>query len=554
MATFSSRGPIQGYGQVKPDVTAPGVAVLSATCAAGGAEVVVVSVNPPVVGFALMFNPTRYVSASGTSFSGPITAGVAALIKQKHPDWKPSMVRAALVNTATNLRQLDGAPVADGTESINDQGGGLVDAFAAANVKALMGVGQPGPTGQPQGRTFGILPQTSAGSPDFTPSYSFGAVPIANVIGTATISQTATIYDVTAGAGAGSYQLSVVPVRDVDQNGFKVSTTDTNGNPISSVSVAAGGSASFNVKTEVNGQSVTANPTQAQWYIVASRTDGGQNLRMPFYYRAVTPTLTMAAPTLSPAAGIEVGGNPPIDINGSYSLPYSFSASPAPAKFRVEEQQNAGAFAVLSDVPASQTTFAISGRGNGTYNYRVAGLFAVQYGMLQGPYSASQTVQVDRRIESDVTSIIQTAVSNVNFAATVFEFDQTLKNTTGSTTILPSLRFSITAIQSTTGTVRASNADNSGNGVTSAALWDYSNTLGADRALTAGEISGARHLKFTDPAGELFTFTAVIKGNFPDPAYSTTSFNGASSARKFKLRLRFVADPATRSVALVGVE
>jgi hypothetical protein len=464
------------------------------------------------------------------------------------------MVRAALVNTATNLRLANGAPLADGANSINEQGGGHVEAFAAANAKALMGVGQPGPTGQPQGRTFGIFAQPSAGNPDFTPSYSFGAVPIANVIGSATISKTATIYDVTNGAGAGTYQLSVAPVRNVDQSGFRVSTTDTNGNPISSVTVAPGGSASFNVKTEVDGQSVTVSPTQAQWYVVATRADGGQNLRMPFYYRAVTPTLAMAAPTLAPAGETEVSGSPLIDINGSYTLSYSFSGSPAPAKFRIEEQTNNGPFVLLGDVPASQTTSSITGRGNGLYAYRVAGLFAVQYGLLQGPYSAIQTVQVDRRLESDVTSMIQTAVSNVSFVGTVFEFDQTLRNKTTGTTILPPLRFNITAIQSASGLVRATNSDNGGDGVSSSALFDYSNTLGSDRALSAGETSSARHLKFSDPAGELFTFTAVIKGHFPDPAFASMSVSGARDPRKFKLKLRFIADPATGSVELAGIE
>ena len=544
MADFSSRGPVAGFGQVKPDVTAPGVAILSATIAAGGAE----------TSTATMFDPTRYISASGTSFSGPITAGCAALIKQKHPDWTPSMVRAALVNTATNLRFSWGAPMPDGANSINEQGGGHVEAFAAANAKALMGVGQPGPTGQPQGRTYGIFVQPSAGSPDFTPSYSFGAVPIANVIGTATISQTATIFDVTGGAGAGTYRLSVIPVRSVDQSGFRVSTTDANGNRISSVTVLPGGSASFSVKTEVDGQSVATNPTQAQWYIVATRTDGGQRLRMPFYYRAISPNVSLAAPALSAPAGSEVSGTPPIDINGSYSISYSFASSPAPAKFRIEEQKNSTGFAVLADVSTGQTSYAIDSRDNGFYDYRVAGLFTVQYGLLQGPYSATQTVQVDRRVESDVSTMIQTAVSNVIFAGTTFEFDQTLKNKSAGTTILPPLRFNITAIQSTTGTVRASNADNGGDGVSSSAQWDYSNTLGADRALTANEVSSARHLKFTDPAGELFTFTAVIKGNFPDPAFSTASVNGSSSARTFKLTLRFVADPANRSVSLASAQ
>ncbi|MFY9555058.1 MAG: S8 family serine peptidase [Blastocatellia bacterium] len=541
MADFSSRGPVAGFGQVKPDVTAPGVSILSATVAVGGAE----------TNTATMFDPTRYISASGTSFSGPITAGCAALIRQKHPSWTPSMVRAALVNTATNLRLADGTPLADGANSINEQGGGHVEAFAAANAKALMGVGQPAPTGQPQGRTFGIFVQPSAGNPDFTPSYSFGEVPIANVIGTASLSQTVTIYDVTGGAGGGTYQLSVSPVRNVDQSGFSVKVTDGGNNPISAVTVPAGGSASFIVKTDVDGQSISTSPTQAQWYVSANRTDGGQRLRMPFYYRAVRPNVTLGAPTLAQAGGTEVSGNPPIDINGSYSLAYS--SSPAPEKFRVEEQKDGGAFVVLGDVPATQTGFAINNRANGIYNYRVAGLFAVQYGLLQGPYSGSQMLQVDHRLESDVTSMIQTAVSNVSFAAGNFEFDQTLKNT-GSTMILPPLRFSITAIQSTTGTVRASNADSGGNGVSSAAMWDYSNTLGADRAMTAGETSAARHLKFSDPAGELFTFTAVIKGNFSDPTFAAASTGGESLAKKFKLRLRFVADPSSRSVSLLQAE
>lgn len=541
MADFSSRGPVLGFGQVKPDVTAPGINILSATIAVGGAE----------TNTATMFDPTRYIAASGTSFSGPITAGCAALIKQKHPDWGPSQIRAALVNTAGNLRYPNGTPVPDGTNSVHQQGGGLVDAAAAVNAKALMGVGQPAPAGQPQGRTYGIFTQPSAGNPDFTPSYSFGEVPIANVIGTASISQTVTIYDVSAGNGAGAYQLNVIPVRSVDQSGFRVSFTDANGNSVSSVSVPSGGSASFKVKTDVDGQSTTTNPTQAQWYVTAVRGDG-QRLRMPFVYRAITPAGSFAAPAFAPAGNTEVSGNPPIDINGSYSLLYSFAASPAPAKFRVEEQKGGGAFAILGDVLATQ--FAIGNRSNGLYGYRVSGLFTVQYGLLQGPYSATQTVQVDRRLESDVSAMIQAAVANVSFAGGTFEFDQTLKNISASTTILPPLRFSINAVQSNSGTVRASNADNGGNGAESSALWDYSNTLGSDRALSPSEISSARHLKFNDAAGELFTFTATIRGNFPDPAYATTAVNRASSPAKFKLKLRFVADPAKGSVVVESLE
>ena len=260
----------------------------------------------------------------------------------------------------------------------------------------------------------------------------------------------------------------------------------------------------------------------------------------------------MSAPALNPPADTEVSGNPPVDINGTYSLTYTYAGSPAPAQFRVEEQKDNGGFTRLADV--SQASFAISNRGNGAYNYRVSGLFTVQYGLLQGPASAVQAVQVNRRLEADVTSLIQTAVANVSLAAGVFEFDQTLQNISSNQTILPPLRFNITAIQSTSGTVRVANADNGGNGVESSAVFDYSNLLGADRALTVNEVSGSRHLKFSDAAAELFQFTAVVKGQFPDPAFTTAARQTGSGGKRFKVKLHFVADPASGTVRLAGFE
>ena len=54
--------------------------------------------------------------------ASPHVAGVAALIKAKHPTWGPQQIRDALINTAEDL----GAPGKD-----NEYGYGLVDAFAA---------------------------------------------------------------------------------------------------------------------------------------------------------------------------------------------------------------------------------------------------------------------------------------------------------------------------------------------------------------------------------------------------------------------------------------
>ena len=71
---FSSRGPTAD-GRIKPDVAAPGV------------DIRVASFDGP--------NPI-YVSFRGTSFSAPLTAGVAALLLQAHPEWGPMEVREAL--------------------------------------------------------------------------------------------------------------------------------------------------------------------------------------------------------------------------------------------------------------------------------------------------------------------------------------------------------------------------------------------------------------------------------------------------------------------------
>ena len=201
-----------------------------------------------------MFDPTGYVSASGTSMATPMTAGVVALLKQKNPSWTPSMIRAALMNTGTNLRAADGTPQPDGAQTINTQGAGLLDAYAAANAKALMGVGQINTAaGAPTARTYGVLASTSPGNPDFLASNSFGAVPIAGVEGTATLTQAVGIYDITGGAGAGTYRLSASNVRGVDGAGVQVSITDAAGKALSSVDVPAGGGASFNVSVTVKG-------------------------------------------------------------------------------------------------------------------------------------------------------------------------------------------------------------------------------------------------------------------------------------------------------------
>lgn len=579
MADFSSKGPVGGFGQVKPDVTAPGVSVLSATVRVGGAQ----------ASTATMFDPTGFISASGTSMATPMTAGVVALVQQKNPHWTPSMIRAALMNAATNLRQADGTPIADTVMTLNQQGAGLVDAAAAANAKAMMGVGQIGPNGStPIARPNNVCPNyggnpspfctSSPGNPDFLASWSFGTVPMAGVIGTSTKTQTVVISDVTNGGGAGTYTLSSSTVRNLP-TGVTVSFTDAAGNAISEIEVPADSNANFNVNITVNGEAVPANPTQIEWYVTATRTDGGQVLRMPFQYRAIAPTVATFAPNLNNADNTEFSGNPATDIDGNYGLSFAATGTNAPAKFRLEESNNNGAsWTSLVDVPASQTTYAFTGRGNGNFQYRVRGLYSVENGLLPGPASVVKSVVVDRRLPADVTSLIQARMADgtVSFAGGVFQFDETLKNASTDTTIFAPLRFVITSVTSNSGTVNVKNADDGGNGVSSPATFDYSTQIGADQQILPGETSAAKRLQFNNTTGEMFQFTVVVSGHLPDAAGAsggaaagsqggdggstpsggsatggTSGGSGTVSGSALQgVRLRFVVNPLTKSVTV----
>jgi len=95
MNSSSSRGPnVANANIMKPDLTAPGTDILAAVSAdlphaqhdavAGGAEA-------PVKDFAFY---------TGTSMASPHVAGIAALLKQRHPDWSPAMIKSALMTTA----------------------------------------------------------------------------------------------------------------------------------------------------------------------------------------------------------------------------------------------------------------------------------------------------------------------------------------------------------------------------------------------------------------------------------------------------------------------
>jgi subtilisin family serine protease len=110
LADFSSRGPSRVTYDIKPEITAPGVSVLSTVPS---------FINNPT-------DPTNYSYAyqrmSGTSMATPFTSGVAALLLQAQPDLEPEEIKAILMNTADSLSK---------PYSVFEQGAGRVDPYEA---------------------------------------------------------------------------------------------------------------------------------------------------------------------------------------------------------------------------------------------------------------------------------------------------------------------------------------------------------------------------------------------------------------------------------------
>ena len=119
LADFSSRGPVNGNYDIKPDVVAPGVSIFSTAPE---------YINDPEDGINYS---NSYVRLSGTSMATPHTAGTAALILQEHPEYTPFDVKAALMNTSDDLK---------GDYSVYEVGAGRIDAYQAVHTDATIKV------------------------------------------------------------------------------------------------------------------------------------------------------------------------------------------------------------------------------------------------------------------------------------------------------------------------------------------------------------------------------------------------------------------------------
>ncbi|TKV27350.1 protease [Arthrobacter sp. NamB2] len=96
VAGFSSRGPLLATDSdlLKPDITAPGVAVLAGVSTVGS-------------------NGAQFGFLSGTSMASPHVAGLGALVLGKNPLWSPATVKSAMMTTAYPLKTASGGVETD---------------------------------------------------------------------------------------------------------------------------------------------------------------------------------------------------------------------------------------------------------------------------------------------------------------------------------------------------------------------------------------------------------------------------------------------------------
>jgi subtilisin family serine protease len=285
-ASFSSRGPLlAGNGDLlKPDVIAPGQDILAA-------------VAPPGNG-GLDFN-----LYGGTSMSSPHVAGLAALLKDLHPDWTPMMIKSALMTTAYDV--LDGGTPAPNTNPvlIFRQGAGHVKPNSAADPGLVYNAGWNDWLAFLCGTTTGVDASTcsalvSAGYSTDPSNLNVASIAIGDMAGVQTVTRKVT----NVGGGSATYTPSYTGMA-----GFTVAISP------GSLTFSKGETKSFTVTFTRTTAALNAyTGGQLTW------TDGTHDVRIPMVVRPVA----LAAP----AAVSGTGGAINYNVTFGYAGPFTATA------------------------------------------------------------------------------------------------------------------------------------------------------------------------------------------------------------------------------------
>ena len=203
-----------------------------------------------------VYSSTRYASADGTSFSSPIAAGAAALVKQAHPSYTAAQIKSALVNWS-NASAVTGDDFGDSFQLLGtgplQSGAGLLDAGAASQATI---------TANPSTISFGAVK-------------TGGSLPAAQQIGISNL-------------GTKSVTLSVAVAPTASASGSPVTVAPT------SLTIAAGASGTLTVSL------TGAVPAAGSYYGSVNLTGGGVNMHVPYLFQVASGLL---------ASGSTITGN-----------------------------------------------------------------------------------------------------------------------------------------------------------------------------------------------------------------------------------------------------
>jgi subtilisin family serine protease len=276
LGSFSSRGPNPTAPDIlKPDVIAPGVDILAG--------------QTPDVANGIRGEKFQYLS--GTSMAVPHVAGLAALIKQRHPDWSPAAIASALITTARqDLLREDGETPADPF----DMGGGHVVPNRAIDPGLIYEARAPdfdaflcGTGVERVGADCEAL--SAAGFPDDAPELNIPSIALSGLVNGRSVTRR-----VTNVGDAGSYEVTVEP-----PTGVNVTVTP------SVLNLSRGESAEYTVEFEPTGSDLY------DWQFGALNwDDGSHQVRSPIAVRPV--------PFLAPLEVFAQG------LSGQTSFPVEF--------------------------------------------------------------------------------------------------------------------------------------------------------------------------------------------------------------------------------------
>ena len=229
LTDFSSAGPTPFDLLLKPDIAAPGEAILSS------------------IPLASTDYPGAFASWEGTSMAAPAVTGVVALMRERHHEWTPAQIRAALIGSAVPA-------YADSNGTVEASplrtGGGFVDAAGAV---------APGVLSDPPVLGYGLQRPGASVS-----------VPVS-------------VSD--AGDGAGVWQVSI------DRHGG--SPAGAIASAPAELTVPPGGSALLAVTLTIAGDTTEGD---AAGYVVL--TQGTRNRRIPYWAHVERPRFATASSRL----------------------------------------------------------------------------------------------------------------------------------------------------------------------------------------------------------------------------------------------------------------